>query len=42
MNFKSEFVNEINQRGFIYQHIDIENLDILMSKKKYLDTLVLI
>ena len=34
MNFKSEFVNEINQRGFIYQHIDIENLDILMSKKK--------
>ena len=34
MNFKSEFLNEINERGFIYQHIDIENLDILMSKKK--------
>ncbi len=34
MNFKSEFLNEINQRGFIYQHTDIEDLDDLMSKKK--------
>ncbi len=34
MNFKSEFLNEIKERGFIYQHIDIENLDNLMSKNK--------
>ena len=34
MNFKSEFLNEINKRGFIYQHIDIEDLDNLMSKNK--------
>jgi len=34
MNFKSEFLNEINERGFIYQHTDIEYLDDLMSKKK--------
>ena len=34
MNFKSEFLNEINERGFIYQHTDIEDLDDLMSKKK--------
>ena len=34
MNFKSEFLNEINERGFIYQHIDIEDLDNLMSKNK--------
>ena len=34
MNFKSEFINEINERGFIYQHIDIEDLDKLMSKNK--------
>ena len=34
MNFKSGFLNEINERGFIYQHIDIEDLDNLMSKNK--------
>ncbi|MDC3083243.1 tyrosine--tRNA ligase [Pelagibacteraceae bacterium] len=34
MKFKSGFLNEINERGFIYQHIDIENLDNLMSKNK--------
>ena len=34
MNFKSEFLNEINERGFIYQHIDVEDLDNLMSKNK--------
>ena len=34
MNFKSGFLNEINERGFIYQDIDIENLDNLMSKNK--------
>jgi len=33
MNFKSEFLNEIINRGFIYQNIDIENLDNIMSKK---------
>ena len=34
MNFKSEFLKEINERGFIYQHIEIEDLDKLMSKNK--------
>ncbi len=34
MKFKSEFLNEINARGFIYQHIEIEELDNLMSKNK--------
>ena len=34
MNFKSEFLHEINERGFIYQHIDVEALDRLMSKNK--------
>ena len=34
MKFKSDFLNEINERGFIYQHIDIEVLDNLMSKNK--------
>ena len=34
MKFKSEFLNEINERGFIYQNIDIEDLDNLMSKNK--------
>ena len=27
MKFKSEFLNEINERGFIYQHTEIEDLD---------------
>ncbi len=34
MKLKSEFLNEIKQRGFIYQDIDIENLDNIISKKK--------
>tara|TARA_B100000575_G_C23101072_1_gene635252 strand:+ start:121 stop:1359 length:1239 start_codon:yes stop_codon:yes gene_type:complete len=34
MKFKSEFLNEIYQRGFVYQNIDIENLDKIMSKNK--------
>ena len=34
MKFKSEFLNEINQRGFIYQHIEIDDLDKIMSKNK--------
>ena len=34
MKYKSEFLNEINSRGFIYQSSDIEDLDKLMSKKK--------
>ncbi len=35
MKIKSEFLNEIKKRGFIYQASDIENLDKIMSKKKY-------
>ena len=31
--FKSEFLNEINSRGFIYQSSEIKILDKLMSKK---------
>ena len=34
MKFKSDFLREINSRGFIYQSSDIDNLDELMSKKK--------
>tara|TARA_B100000989_G_scaffold157155_1_gene117366 strand:- start:245 stop:1483 length:1239 start_codon:yes stop_codon:yes gene_type:complete len=34
MKFKSEFLNEIKERGFIYQNIEIENLDKIMSKNK--------
>ena len=34
MKFKSEFLNEIKNRGFLYQDIEIENLDDLMSKNK--------
>jgi len=34
MKFKSDFLNEINSRGFIYQTSDVLNLDILMSKEK--------
>ncbi len=34
MNFKSEFLNEINQRGFIYQNIEINDLDKVMLKNK--------
>ena len=32
MTYKSDFLNEIESRGFIYQSSDIENLDNLMSK----------
>ncbi len=31
--FKSNFLNEISTRGFIYQATDIEDLDILMNQK---------
>jgi len=34
MTFKSEFINEIKARGFIYQDIEISELDNLMSKNK--------
>ncbi len=34
MKFKSEFLNEIKERGFLYQDTDIENLDKLISKNK--------
>ena len=32
MKFKSEFLNEIKERGFIYQETDIINLDKIISK----------
>ncbi|MDC0192736.1 tyrosine--tRNA ligase, partial [Alphaproteobacteria bacterium] len=34
MNYKSDFLNEINSRGFIYQTSDINELDVMLSKKK--------
>ena len=34
MNYKSDFLNEINSRGFIYQTSDINDLDTRLSKKK--------
>ena len=34
MKFKSDFLNEIYARGFIYQDIDIENLDKIILKNK--------
>tara|TARA_Y100001970_G_C14170117_1_gene823646 strand:+ start:339 stop:1577 length:1239 start_codon:yes stop_codon:yes gene_type:complete len=34
MKFKSEFLNEIKERGFIYQDVDIKNLDQIISKNK--------
>ena len=34
MKYKSDFLREINSRGFIYQSSDIDSLDNLMSKKK--------
>ena len=34
MAFKSDFINEIKTRGYIYQSSDIEDLDQIMSKKK--------
>ena len=33
MTYKSDFLNEIESRGFIYQSSEIEDLDNLMSKK---------
>ena len=34
MKFKSEFLNEIKERGFVYQDTDILNLDKIISKNK--------
>ena len=34
MKLKSEFLNEIKARGFIYQNIDIEDLDQILIKNK--------
>ena len=34
MKFKSEFINEIKARGFIYQYTEIEELDRIMIKNK--------
>ncbi len=34
MKFKSDFLNEIYQRGFIYQSSEIEDLDKILSKTK--------
>ena len=34
MKLKSEFLNEIKERGFIYQDTDITNLDNIISKNK--------
>ena len=34
MKLKSEFLNEIYSRGFIYQSSELESLDSLISKKK--------
>ena len=34
MKLKSEFLNEIKERGFIYQNIDIEDLDNIILKNK--------
>ncbi len=34
MSLKSEFLNEIKKRGFIYQDTEINNLDSIMSKEK--------
>ena len=31
--YKSEFLNEISSRGFIYQASDIKELDLLLNKK---------
>ncbi len=34
MKYKSDFLNEISSRGFIYQASEIEDLDILINQKK--------
>ncbi len=33
MTIKSDFINEIKERGFIYQSVDLNELDKLMNKK---------
>ena len=33
MKYKSNFLNEISSRGFIYQVADIEYLDTIMNQK---------
>ena len=33
MTFKSDFINEIKSRGFIYQSTDLEDLDKIMTQK---------
>ena len=33
MTFKSDFINEITSRGFVYQSTDLEDLDKIMMKK---------
>ena len=33
MTFKTDFINEIKSRGFIYQSTDLEDLDKIMSQK---------
>ena len=34
MEYKSEFLNEIKERGFIYQDIEIEKLDEVLCKER--------
>ena len=34
MSFKSSFINEISERGFIYQNTEIDILDSIMNKEK--------
>ena len=34
MKLKSEFLNEIKERGFVYQDIEIEELDKIITKNK--------
>ena len=34
MSFKSSFINEISERGFIYQNTEIDILDTIMNKEK--------
>ena len=42
MQYKSDFLNEIYSRGFIYQSVDIEELDVIINKKKFVHILALI
>ena len=36
MRFKSDFLNEISSRGFIYQSTEIDELDVFKSGEKFL------